>query len=96
MYCVFCFFFFFKQKTAYEIYQCDWSSDVCSSDLAGYETATTSCRHEFMECLEDAGMIKNSGDKKDRPIVGLHGMNTTLRAGGRPALLLIKGDHYEE
>src|ERR1044072_379849 len=23
----------FKQKTAYEIYQCDWSSDVCSSDL---------------------------------------------------------------
>ena len=29
----FVFFFFFKQKTAYEIYQCDWSSDVCSSDL---------------------------------------------------------------
>src|SRR2546430_11053689 len=26
------FFFFFKQKTAYEI-DCDWSSDVCSSDL---------------------------------------------------------------
>src|ERR1044072_9637791 len=24
---------FFKQKTAYEIYQCDCSSDVCSSDL---------------------------------------------------------------
>ena len=30
---VFFFIFFFKQKTAYEIYQCDWSSDVCSSDL---------------------------------------------------------------
>ena len=27
--------FFFKQKTAYEIKECDWSSDVCSSDLAG-------------------------------------------------------------
>ena len=27
------FFFFFKQKTAYEIKECDWSSDVCSSDL---------------------------------------------------------------
>src|SRR5881394_971895 len=27
------FFFFFKQKTAYEIGWCDWSSDVCSSDL---------------------------------------------------------------
>ena len=41
-FCVFMFFFqaedgifFFKQKTAYEIYQCDWSSDVCSSDLQG-------------------------------------------------------------
>ena len=27
-------FFFFKQKTAYEIKECDWSSDVCSSDLS--------------------------------------------------------------
>src|SRR5881397_2023223 len=26
-------FFFFKQKTAYDMAQCDWSSDVCSSDL---------------------------------------------------------------
>src|SRR3546814_4625781 len=26
--------FFFKQKTAYELRICDWSSDVCSSDLA--------------------------------------------------------------
>src|SRR3546814_2562013 len=28
-----CFFFFFKQKTAYEVRISDWSSDVCSSDL---------------------------------------------------------------
>src|SRR3546814_4139239 len=27
------FFFFFKQKTAYEVRISDWSSDVCSSDL---------------------------------------------------------------
>src|SRR3546814_4765392 len=26
-------FFFFKQKTAYEVRISDWSSDVCSSDL---------------------------------------------------------------
>ena len=26
-------FFFFKQKTAYEMCGRDWSSDVCSSDL---------------------------------------------------------------
>src|SRR3546814_2950456 len=31
--CVVCLFFFFKQKTAYEMRISDWSSDVCSSDL---------------------------------------------------------------
>ena len=29
-------FFFFKQKTAYEMCGRDWSSDVCSSDLANF------------------------------------------------------------
>src|SRR3546814_9986179 len=31
---MFCLLFFFKQKTAYEMRISDWSSDVCSSDLA--------------------------------------------------------------
>src|SRR3546814_2192567 len=31
--CSMSFFFFFKQKTAYEMRISDWSSDVCSSDL---------------------------------------------------------------
>src|SRR3546814_8136786 len=31
--CILCCFFFFKQKTAYEMRISDWSSDVCSSDL---------------------------------------------------------------
>src|SRR3546814_18890846 len=34
------FFFFFKQKSAYEMRISDWSSDVCSSDLAhGYSAS---------------------------------------------------------
>src|SRR3546814_18239202 len=33
MYLCDCFFFFFKQKTAYEMRISDWSSDVCSSVL---------------------------------------------------------------
>src|SRR6056300_1407752 len=47
--CVFlciCFFFFFKQKTAYEISECDWSSDVCSSDLNSSHKQT----YEISEC----------------------------------------------
>src|SRR3546814_5579533 len=38
MFCYLCrvfLFFFFKQKTAYEMRISDWSSDVCSSDLLG-------------------------------------------------------------
>src|SRR3546814_18697068 len=31
------YFFFFKQKTAYEMRISDWSSDVCSSDLHGQQ-----------------------------------------------------------
>src|SRR3546814_13441026 len=39
MHMVLCYvFFFFKQKTAYEMRISDWSSDVCSSDLNGYCT----------------------------------------------------------
>src|SRR3546814_8525217 len=33
------YFFFFKQKTAYEMRISDWSSDVCSSDLFEDELA---------------------------------------------------------
>src|SRR3546814_3208736 len=33
------FFFFFKQKTAYEMRISDWSSDVCSSDLEFTDTS---------------------------------------------------------
>src|SRR3546814_9057715 len=36
---VMCLFFFFKQKTAYEMLISDWSSDVCSSDLASARSA---------------------------------------------------------
>src|SRR3546814_10148004 len=40
-------FFFFKQKTAYEMRISDWSSDVCSSDLDRYEMAD-----EFVDVAE--------------------------------------------
>src|SRR3546814_13769373 len=37
-------FFFFKQKTAYEMRISDWSSDVCSSDLARRPLHGGACR----------------------------------------------------
>src|SRR3546814_2578259 len=39
-----CFFFFFKQKTAYEMRISDWSSDVCSSDLGWAGRSYLHCR----------------------------------------------------
>src|SRR3546814_4508713 len=33
-------FFFFKQRTAYEVRISDWSSDVCSSDLRTWRPAS--------------------------------------------------------
>src|SRR6059036_899495 len=38
-------FFFFKQKTAYEITYGDWSSDVCSSDLVAFTAAEQRLEH---------------------------------------------------
>ena len=43
-------FFFFKQKTAYEIYQCDWSSDVCSSDLEEEADRSLTLKGEKPNC----------------------------------------------
>src|SRR3546814_7964791 len=43
-----CIFFFFKQKTAYEMRISDWSSDVCSSDLrlGGHLNHVWICDHD--------------------------------------------------
>src|SRR3546814_11288532 len=50
-------FFFFKQKTAYEMRISDWSSDVCSSDLDHRDEART--RHT--QALDRLG-IDGRGD----------------------------------
>src|SRR3546814_3815960 len=50
-----CVFFFFKQKTAYEMRISDWSSDVCSSDLAGVDRFAVD-RHR--QRLADADILQ--------------------------------------
>src|SRR3546814_452007 len=53
--CLMCFYvfflFFFKQKTAYELRISDWSSDVCSSDLAGEPRPGASLRRQLPDFL---------------------------------------------
>src|SRR3546814_11185692 len=51
-----CMFFFFKQKTAYEMRISDWSSDVCSSDLIGFrETDLVPCEELAIDLEERCG-----------------------------------------
>src|SRR5881392_4426918 len=65
---LFHFFFFFKQKTAYEITHSDWSSDVCSSDLwapcrqlAAYKAPK---RIVFVDELTRNAMGKEIGERR--------------------------------
>ena len=60
------FFFFFKQKTAYEIYQCDWSSDVCSSDLA--HRAPVTDMSESRACIRISGAKARATLQKGCPL----------------------------
>src|SRR3546814_4839756 len=65
-----CMFFFFKQKTAYEMRISDWSSDVCSSDLsqialAVARLATFLAPHDAEGWLITADMLA-ADDKPER------------------------------
>src|SRR3546814_6166607 len=62
-----CSFFFFKQKTAYEMRISDWSSDVCSSDLGWLLSSPPKARlSKARTGLKNAGkkLITASGIRK--------------------------------
>src|SRR3546814_3445796 len=60
-------FFFFKQKTAYEMRISDWSSDVCSSDL-GIEQAVNLDQKGVKQCPECTATVP--AQSPDCPICG--------------------------
>src|SRR3546814_5506057 len=47
-------YFFFKQKTAYDMRISDWSSDVCSSDLANAPAMQLAHRSHVIDMLDGA------------------------------------------
>src|SRR3546814_5513377 len=52
-------FFFFKQKTAYEMRISDWSSDVCSSDLpATDEGGAVADGQRLPDCRDNGAFIE--------------------------------------
>src|SRR3546814_8852142 len=77
---LFCLFFFFKQKTAYEMRISDWSSDVCSSDLLRHHHV----RHAlvFQRLARDHDQLPHqaskgsSGDRSEERRVGKECVST--------------------
>src|SRR3546814_1250664 len=63
-------FFFFKQKTAYDMRISDWSSDVCSSDLANEEL--------FLQTLP-SGMNETAAPAKTFDNIALHELQYALQ-----------------
>src|SRR3546814_4349170 len=90
---LFCFFFFFKQKTAYEMRISDWSSDVCSSDLQMVEIFDDDRRFEPGHPVMD-----EQRELPDRPM-RLQFLAMARRIGADHAIveldpLLIKRDQH--
>src|SRR3546814_8932493 len=64
------FFFFFKQKTAYEMRISDWSSDVCSSDLQVRLPSDDGLEVERLTgVVEDVGLLRRGTQAAARPEV---------------------------
>src|SRR3546814_14255190 len=78
------FFFFFKQKTAYEMRISDWSSDVCSSDLStrGQPVAPRPPRAAFLFETGPDGVIHWVDGVTRGTVIGLS--NAEAAFGGEP------------
>src|SRR6267143_3897978 len=50
---MFLFFFFFSSRRRHTIWNCDWSSDVCSSDLEAAEPASRNGRQPKLPKADD-------------------------------------------
>src|SRR3546814_10884818 len=82
-------FFFFKQKTAYEMRISDWSSDVCSSDLLAQKGANVLQLH-----IGEGGgrdrlppvLLKKGDQPMHRRHIGADGMCRPAAIGREPLL----------
>src|SRR3546814_10498574 len=76
---VYTLFFFFKQKTAYEMRISDWSSDVCSSDLQGLELVRQPGRHRKCRLI-DLDQYRHFQSAEPRTVLwgGRHAVDCSL------------------
>src|SRR3546814_19340490 len=86
-----CVFFFFKQKTAYELRISDWSSDVCSSDLLDFAVPArrddglgAACFEPFAQGLAVIALVGDEfGGRRHRRAALLSNLAIMHVAGGQ-------------
>src|SRR3546814_2759928 len=77
-------FFFFKQKTAYEMRISDWSSDVCSSDLGGAQVvAFSQFACSSTRAVADVILPIGALPEIDATLTNLDGRDQVAVAGGK-------------
>src|SRR3546814_3964621 len=81
MLCVILCFFFFKQKTAYEMRISDWSSDVCSSDLGLHYDVLCRPHQSFCGKTPDCKNARAQFSGADRCFPDRRGTGTTYPQG---------------
>src|SRR3546814_5248217 len=80
-------FFFFKQKTAYEMRISDWSSDVCSSDLVAEAAARAGLHGKGIVAGHGCGIERNVAIAKFDERIALLGKDEAdVRLGGEHTL----------
>src|SRR3546814_16014469 len=87
------FFFFFKQKTAYEMRISDWSSDVCSSDLRTPARKGAGWAAGRSRQTRDIGRAASAGpERREGPAIrGLQPGRAGLKASDAPPVPALPG-----
>src|SRR5882762_4648500 len=89
---LYCFFFFFSSRRRHTRFKCDWSSDVCSSDLLGltdgscvpYIERAGETLNDHDAARASAGEEASDGRRADGGGEGSRGEGEGRRAGGAP------------
>src|SRR3546814_20257317 len=95
-------FFFFKQKTAYEMRISDWSSDVCSSDLKEFgmyavskamplDATAEESKQQILDLVRDFTLETTPGSAAKIP-----DYRQPLRPGCRVAVPFLPGSDFAD
>src|SRR3546814_3379325 len=93
-------FFFFKQKTAYEMRISDWSSDVCSSDLILAFDAASGAALGLLLCLTGTysaslgNMLSAKNQMNGRPILQSNAWGMTYGAAAISLYVMGTGQDW--